>query len=127
MKSGIFQIVDPCPLSPERLRELESALSSAAGVLAHHQRASDCGDRLSFFVHALKVHRTGSGAVVCGREVPAGDMGVIASIKSMEPELLSGFSRMVQKVLLRVSARNGRSAVELQSDAYEAFCRALVS
>lgn len=125
MKS--FQIVDPCPLPPGRLREIESGLAVATGVLAVHHGASGVKDRLSFFSRAMRAYRPGMGAVVCGVEVSAEDMGRIAWIKGVEPELLSGFSRMVQKVVLRVAARYGRDPCELQSDAYESFCRAVVN
>jgi hypothetical protein len=127
MKNGNFQIVDPCPLAPERMRELEVALSKSNDVLAVYHRASGRKGRLSFFASAMKAYRPGCGAVVDGVEVTAGDMEKIAGIKAMESELLSGFSRMIQKVLLRVAARHGRDPGDLQSDAYEAFCRALVN
>lgn len=128
MKNPDFcDLVGVSTIGRARLSEIESRLAACNEVVQRHHAASGVKSRVCFFVSFMEARRGRGGCVVGSAHIPAADADAMMEAKELEPELLEGFSRMIQKSIGRFAARYGKDSSDLQAEAYEAFFGALIN
>lgn len=126
MKKGFCDLVPPVQLPENRVREIESALAEASAAISKYQEACGSSSGVEFYVEFMRLYRRGKDIQMGSVLIPAQDADAMIRVKEVEPDLLSGFSRMIQKAILCCARQYGRDAEDLQAEAYEALFRAMV-
>lgn len=128
MKSNAFCDLVPSRTVPAaRMREIESVLTRATGLIKEHWSCSGLPNRLDFFAEFMRSYAPGRSVLVGGALVSPDDAKAMMMVKEVEEELLAGFSRMIQKETRSCARRHGRDPADLQADAYESFFRAMIN
>lgn len=124
---GFCDLVPPSDVQPERLVEMERALSEAGRCVRMHLPSSGARSAAELFSWLTRSYRRGSAIEAGATTVSAEDAAKVAAVKDMEAELLSAFSRAVENCVLRCCRRYGRRPDELDGAAYECFLNAMVN
>lgn len=126
MKKSFCDLAPPVQLPSHRIREIESDLAAASVLISKYQKACGFPSGVDFYAEFMRLYRRGEEVQMRGVTIPSSDADSMMKAKEAEPDLLSGFSRMIQKAILCCSRQYGKDAEDLQADAYEALFRAMV-
>jgi len=134
MPNYIASVVPYIPLQDEKKREIEDALRQSATLIAKYcsvakaQRTTEKISKNLFFSEFQKNYKKGSITEVRGVLIPPDDSACIASLKSVEWDVLCAFSSMVSKIVFKWSGRSQYNieAEDLSSEAFKAVVECLV-
>lgn len=124
---GLCDVIPYTPIPADRMRQIESSLTAASGLVAFHAEACGYRSKLDFFADFMSHYRVGREVSLSNHVIPAAQSSIMMKAKDLESELLAGFSRMIQKAVNLCSRAYGRDQSELQADAYESFFRAVIN
>jgi hypothetical protein len=133
MKHDFQYLVPHAPISESRKMEIEDILRAGNKLLKEHHEAMKRASgvkrhsRVSFLKMVSDSFRPGEDVAVRGIVVPAADAEKILLVGKVEWELLSSFSNMINKIVLRWTQRDRDvclSREDLVGEAYAAAKRA---
>lgn len=126
-RSGFCDLVPPCFIPADRMRQIEKALAASSRLVGQYKMSSGLCDSIAFFAAFMKAYREGANVFVGEALIPAEHASVMIGVKDIESELLSGFSLMIQKATVSCGRSYGRDPEDLQAEAYQAFFRAMIN
>lgn len=126
MSKNLCDLVPPAAIEGSRLKEIEGLLCEASAAAERHYKGSSARSMSDFFAEFIRAHRQGQSVFANGVSIPSEDAEKMVRVKSLESELLSGFSRMIDQLVRRAASKYRRDCEDLVGEAYGAFFDAMI-
>jgi len=128
MRNKTFcDLFPPTDIDQNRLKELEDIVADSSKILCNYHSLSKIKTKKKFYSSFLSNYSKNKDIIIEEVYITEKVCSSIYRLKEVEYELLSGFSRLIEKLIIDAAIKYNKDSTELHAEAYGSFVSALLN